>query len=290
MMAAVAIVAGCQGAGTPLSSPAGGGVERLGDASQSGSEFLKTLDAGESGRETRGVATPITGPTVITAAGEYVVANDFSVPAETGDGIVIEADDVMLDLGGHVITGPGNKSGRAIVANGADRVRVSNGTLATFGIGVALLDAQHCVVHGVNVEGGDETAAPPTNPPQIGILLVNSSRNFVSHNKCTLVNLGIFVRGGGSRGNRITRNLVVGGDNGLLGICYNPAMGEGPAGPSGDLVTENKLSRFGKGVQASEGSAYNAFNGNIIEYFNLAWEDFNGTNQFLNNATMQVAP
>ncbi|MFN0149660.1 MAG: NosD domain-containing protein [bacterium] len=290
LLAAVAILAGCQGAGTPLSSPDSGRIESLAGAPQSEHDFLKTLGAGESARETRGVATPISAPTVITTPGEYLVANDFSVSAETGDGIVIQADDVMLDLGGHVISGPGNKLGRAIVVDGANRARVSNGTVATFGIGVALQSAEHCIVRGINIEGGDETAAPPANPPQIGFLLVNSSRNFVGRNTCTLVNLGIFVRGGGSSGNRIAHNLVVGGDNGLLAICYNPAMGEGPAGPSGDLVIENKLSRFGKGIQTSEGSSYNGFNANVIEYFALAWEDFNGTNQFLNNITTQIMP
>jgi hypothetical protein len=82
----------------------------------------------------------------------------------------------------------------------------------------------------------------------------------------------------------------VGGVNGLLAICYNPAEGEGPAGPTSDLVIFNLLKRFGTGIQTSTGSANNKFNHNTIFYFNQAWNDFNGTNEFRNNRTKQITP
>jgi parallel beta-helix repeat protein len=142
----------------------------------------------------------------------------------------------------------------------------------------------------IKIRGGDEFAAPPAVPPQIGILLVNSYGNRIEENDCKRVNLGLFVRGGGSHDNLIRENSVVGGDHGLLGICYNPAEGQGPAGPTDDRVLRNFLNRFGTGIQASAGSAQNHFNRNTIYYFNKAWEDFNGTNEFRNNRTRQIAP
>jgi hypothetical protein len=236
-------------------------------------------------------ATPITGPTVITKAGHYRLTRDFAVNDAGGDGIVVRSDGVLLWLGDHEIRGPGNKSGRGIVLEGASEVLVHGGQLRRFGVGVALVDANRCAVRGVSIEGGDEVANPPAGvPPQIGLLLVNSAMNRVARNELEGVNLGIFVRGPGSYENRIRRNEVRAGIHGLLGICYNPAPGAGPAGPTRDRVTHNTLSRFGTGIQTSAGSAMNYFTANTIEYFSQAYQDFNGTNVFERNRTRQVSP
>ncbi len=229
----------------------------------------------------------ITAPAVITSPGYYRVANDF-VASE--DGIVVQADWVWLDLGGHTITGPGNKIGRGIVLDDVEHVLVSGGELETFGIGVALIRTNMSSVRRVDVDGGDEFADPGAgNPPQIGILLVNSYRNVVRRNELEGINLGIFVRGGGSFENRIAWNSVVGGDNGLLGICYNPAMGEGSAGPQRDVVQANFLCGFGGGIQTSAESVENHFRFNTIRYFSFAYQDLNGSNVFSDNNTAQIA-
>jgi hypothetical protein len=233
-------------------------------------------------------AVEITGPTVITAPGVYRVADNFSA---TGDGIVIQSDYVLLNLDERTITGPGNKAGRGIVLDGVQNVVVRNGNLRTFGVGTALLGTSAALVRNVNLRGGDEVANPPAGiPPQIGVLLVNSYRNFIVGNKYRDVNLGVFVRGGNSFNNTIVRNTVSAGANGLLGICYNPAAGEGDAGPQNDFVAQNVLNRFGTGIQMSGGSRENRFTRNTIYYFNLPYEDFNGTNVFENNRTQQVTP
>jgi len=256
---------------------------------QAQDEELRLIDDFEASLEAelsslnKSTVTEITGPTVITEPGNYKVVNDFSA---TSDAIVIQADDVRLDLNDHTITGPGNKTGRGIVLDGVSHVVVRNGTLRTFGVGIALLESSKSIVKNVRVRGGDEVPGPP----QIGILLVNSYKNLVRNNEFLDVNLGLFVRGGGSFENRLAHNLVRGGDNGLLGICYNPAAGQGPAGPYNDLVRFNTLNRFGVGIQTSAGSANNRFNRNTIYYFNQAWEDFNGTNEFRNNRTKQITP
>jgi nitrous oxidase accessory protein NosD len=233
-------------------------------------------------------ATAITGPTVITEPGRYRVTRDFTA---TGDAIVVRSSDVVLWLGGRRITGPGHKEGRGIVVENARNVLVHGGHLERFGIGVVLDRAQASKVRRVTVQGGDEFADPPNGvAPQIGIMLVNSRENRIARNGLKGVNLGVFVRGGGSVGNRVRWNDAVAGANGLLGICYNPAPNAGPDGPSGDEVRHNTLSRFGTGIQASAGSAKNRFVANVIRYFSSPYEDLNGSNEFLRNRTEQVQP
>ena len=52
--------------------------------------------------------------------------------------------------------------------------------------------------------------------------------------------LGVFVRGGGSWGNRVGNNTITANTNGAIGVCYNPA-GDDPEGPRGDLVHNNLI-------------------------------------------------
>ena len=231
-------------------------------------------------------AHEIRGPVVITESGRYRVTRDFSVPE--GDGIVVHADHVRLDLGDHTITGPGNKIGRGIVIENAEEVLIEGGELKRFGVGVALVGADHCGVRYVHVKGGDEFADPPDVPPQVGILIVNSVRSRIRRSRIEDVNLGLFVRGGDSEGNRITRNRILADDNGLLAICYNPAEGEGSAGPHDDTVVNNVLKRFATGIATSAGSENNRFLSNRIEFFREAWTDANGSNIFRNNRTKRL--
>jgi len=276
-LALVLTLAGC-GRGGALLAPA--------NDAPSGAEATRR-QAAATVAQASSSAAEISSPTIITEPGSYRVVQDFSA---TGDGIVIQADDVQLFLEDHTITGPGNKSGRAIVVDGVNNVSISGGTLRTFGVGVVLLGSIGSSVRGVTIEGGDEPAAPPANPPQIGILLVNSYRNTLTGNELSRVNLGVFVRGAMSFENQFRQNTVTAGANGLLGICYNPAMGQGPAGPRRDRITNNVLDGFGTGIQMSAGSAENRFTANRIRFKNLPWEDFNGTNVFLGTRTEDLTP
>ncbi len=234
--------------------------------------------------------TSITGPTVITEPGDYRVTADFNVADPTGDAIVIRASNVRLSLGGRTITGPGNKQGRGIVIEDATNVSVEGGSLRTFGIGVVLLRTGRSSVANVSVEGADEFADPPAIAPQIGVLLVNSAMNTIRGNRLERVNLGIFVRGAQSYENRIQQNTASAGLNGLLGICYNPASGEGPAGPQRDQVMQNTLDGFPTGIQASDESTNNRFVANIIRFTAAAYEDRNGSNRFVGNQTTDLTP
>ena len=233
-------------------------------------------------------ARSIEAPTTITAPGNYQLTRDLVV--REGDAIVIQASNVRLWLGEHTLTGPGNKTGRAIVIDGARNVLVRGGRIRSFGLGVALLGARGCRVRDVDIRGGDETADPANgNPPQIGIMLINSASNVIVDNHLRDLNLGLFVRGGESTRNLLHENVLLGGQHGLLGICYNPAPTGGMAGPHEDRVTANVIARFGKGISASQGSAHNHFIENTIRYFDVAWSDLNGTNTFAANRAVQIA-
>jgi hypothetical protein len=228
----------------------------------------------------------ISEPTVITQPGFWFVTEDFMA---SGDAIVIESDWVYLYVGHHTITGPGDKEGRGIVVDGARHVAVVGGQLNTFGMGVVVNNSERVAVRHVDITGGDEYADPGAGiAPQIGIMLVNSSRCHVAGNKTELVNLGIFVRGGDSYRNRICRNWVTGGDLGLLGICYNPDGTGDPSGPHDDKVCFNSLKRFRIGIQANSGAEDNRFAFNLIHYFVMPVEDVDGTNTFHRNRTREI--
>jgi len=279
--------AGC-GGGHPMSAgpdvvtgpSAGGGAPSSGGV-------LADVTARADADESNAGARPIDSPGTIAEPGDYQLTRDLTVT--DGDGLVVQASGVRLRLGGHTLTGPGNKAGRAIVIDGAHDVLVSGGRIRRFGLGVAVLGAHGCRVRDVVIEGGDETADPANgNPPQIGVMLVNSDENVIAGNRLRDVNLGLFVRGGESRDNLLHHNVVLGGQHGLLGVCYNPAPSGGPAGPRGDRVLENLLSRFGVGLSASAGSEANRFAGNTIRYFDVAWVDQNGANVFRHNRAVQI--
>jgi hypothetical protein len=243
----------------------------------------------DHGRDAPRATRPITEPTTIRSPGDYRLVNDLSVTQ--GDGIVIATSNVRLWLGTHRLYGPGNKMGRAIAIEDARNVIVTGGRIEHFGLGVVLLGATHCSVRGVDVRGGDETADPANgNPPQIGVMLINSAMNHIARNELRDVNLGLFIRGRGSYDNRIDGNRGVGGAHGLLAVCYNPAPGADPAGPHNDRVRSNLLSRFGTGIAASAGSTRNEFKFNTIRYFVSAYVDPSGTNECEHNRTEQLVP
>lgn len=289
-MILVAFLAGCGRTASTLAPSANDaqGVSNDAQVERGAGAFGLEIEAEEAMSESSRDAKWINGPAVITEPGDYRLAADFEVMS--GDGIVVRANNVRLWLGSKKLMGPGNKSGRAIVLDGVQNVTVLGGRVSRFGVGAMLNGASHSRVSGVEFLGGDETADPANgNPPQIGVMLVNSTENRISRNSFSNVNLGIFVRGGGSSENIIRRNHVAAGRNGLLGICYNPAAGEGAAGPQHDRVSLNVITRFGKGIAASAESRENYFVRNSIQYFDVPYSDANGTNVFENNRTQQIS-
>jgi hypothetical protein len=208
----------------------------------------------------------------ISRSGSYRLPNDHSV--RDGDGIVITASNVTLNLNGNTVSTAANGTGRGIAVEGGSGVQIRNGRVGGFNSNVMVLNSTNVNVESLQIVG--EGLAPNNGPSEIGVLIVNSQNVFVSRNNISSVNLGIFVRGGSAAGNRIFENLVVGGKNpanNLLGICYNPAAGAGPNGPRGDNIYNNQIVRFNYGIAISAGSQHNIFNENNLSSFTRGFRE-----------------
>jgi nitrous oxidase accessory protein NosD len=226
-------------------------------------------------------------PTVITHPGSYVLARNI-VTAGGGPAIEIQANEVSLDLGGHRLVGPPGRIGMGVLVSGATDVRIHDGSIARFGIGVFLNGAKNAVVENLQIDGVDSGGAPPD--VEIGIMLVDTRGARIADNVITDTFLGIFVRGDGSGGNRVEGNLLTAGDQGELGICYNPAPDQASGGPHGDLVTGNVVSRFRRGLSLSADSSGNVIRGNTLAYIDLAIQEATpGANLVTDNDVQQIS-
>jgi parallel beta-helix repeat protein len=133
-------------------------------------------------------------------------------------------------------------------------------------------------------------------------MLVNSRSCLITDNVVSSTNLGIFVRGAKSTGNRIAKNVVTGGaiaGRNLLGICYNPAATPAggtadPAGPRGDSIYNNTIARYGWAIAVSDGTISNVFTENVLSSFNGAFREpanftaGGGTNVELDNTAVTI--
>jgi hypothetical protein len=211
----------------------------------------------------------------IDRPGVYVLNRNISVA--TGDGIVITASNVTLDLGGRTVSTTASGTGRGIVVSNAKAVTVKNGKVGAFNMNVLLDTVENVTVDGLQITGAG--LAPSGGPVEIGFAIIGSRAGVIQNNVVSSVNLGLIIRGSASVGNKIFRNQFVGGAtaaNNLLGICWNPLAGAPSTdpGPVGDFIYLNQISGFRTGASATSGSRALIFRENAISYFNAA---FSGT-------------
>ncbi len=202
----------------------------------------------------------------IDKPGNYLLRNDLEVGS--GDGIVINASNVTLDLGGHTVSTEEFATGNGIVINGRRGVEVRNGKVTGFNFNVNVSNSENIGIRNLQIVGNG--LAPAPGPREFGILLLQTRGVNIEKNTISSVNLGIFIRGANATGNRIFENIIVGGatpTSNLLGICYNPAAGAGTDGPRGDNIYNNHITRFGYAFAISSGSVFNVFNENVSASF-----------------------
>jgi len=79
-------------------------------------------------------------PIVIDEPGSYVLTTDLTVTQSSLDAIEIATDRVTLDLGGHVIRGPGAtaSTGTGIVGELRGGVTIRNGVVSGFFLGIVM--------------------------------------------------------------------------------------------------------------------------------------------------------
>lgn len=215
---------------------------------------------------------------VIDSPGNYSLIRDVN-------SIVITANDVTLDLNGYSVNGLGGRAGTGITSRGARGVEVFGGSISDFGFGVTVENSSNVVLRNLRIRA--QGLAVPAPPPETGIMIVQSSNVVVENNALYNVGLGVFVRGGMSRGNRIANNTITAGTNGALGICYNPAPGD-PLGPRGDLVYNNLVSGFNTAVALSDMSVANVFRENTLIYRTAAFTSPNASNLDLDNTKVML--
>jgi parallel beta-helix repeat protein len=241
-----------------------------------------------------GLLTAITVVTLLASGGQAVASHvqcgdlitqdtmlDSDLVDCPGDGIVIGADDITLDLGGHTVDGDGVGCGGGI-ANGSvlrevqcvfpsqrghDRVVVTNGTVREFYIGVELEQANDNALQRLRVV---DQRAP-------SIFLHESSGAVIEDNIVTGFSTGIFLADG-SDGNVIGRNVIAGNgghgfdqvDSKLNRIEMNVVSRNNGDGINGlgfdemlvmhNLVTANR----GAGIGVEDSAAENRIEGNRI--------------------------
>ncbi|MGQ0576199.1 MAG: right-handed parallel beta-helix repeat-containing protein [Pseudonocardia sp.] len=215
------------------------------------------------------------------------VANDLTDCA--GEGLVIGAPNIVLDLDGHTIDGPDylttNLSGQeggfpAGIRNGGhDNVVIRNGTVAQFGVGVHLLagTARNVVSNltiqtnataGVELLDADDGRNGNTiensriRDNELGVHVFTGSDNSRIVGSEITGNLGQAILLAQSRGTLVENNTI-------HGIPTNPALdsdgGFGLEGASGSVIRGNTIRDTGDaGLVLSAGSNDNVIENNVM--------------------------
>lgn len=198
-----------------------------------------------------------------------------------GDGLVIGADGITLDLHGHTIDGDGISSGDdvGVRVEDHDRVTVRHGTIQEFDHAVRLTGASNNrILRLVATRNGDAEIGrailldngsdwnriarnDASGNGRSGVAVLDSHHNLVARNRTALNGVaGMGVFGGGD--NRVVGNVVV--DNGGNGIFWgegtiggrvaenriagNPELGLVMDGADFATVVHNRLARNGDNV------------------------------------------
>ena len=132
----------------------------------------------------------------INAPGVYVLQRNISVAS--GDGILITATGVTLDLNGRTVSTATPGTGRGIAVTGAKGVVVKNGKIGPFAMNVFGDTIENCTFDSLQIVGNG--LPPMGGPVEMGFALVAARATIVSNNTITSCNLGLIIRGGGIGG------------------------------------------------------------------------------------------
>ena len=170
-----------------------------------------------------------------------------------GDGIVIGADNITLDLNGHTIDGSGfspSSSNGVDDSGGFDNVAIENGTITDFRNGVVFRNVDASTVSRLDLH--DALA---------GIELTFSTGNVLDRNTFAANGNGVELSTAANR-NTIARNLFA--DN-HFGIFALPLEGPFPAPlPEGNVIERNSFSGNAKATDIAAGNL-NSIDRNTID-------------------------
>jgi parallel beta-helix repeat protein len=170
-----------------------------------------------------------------------------------GNGVVIGAKGIRLNLAGHTIDGSGFPPGPSTGVDntgGFDNVTIENGTITDFRYGVEFRNVDASTVIGIDVR---ETLG--------AIKLTFSAANVIERSTLTGNATGIQLSDGANR-NTIARNMFVEND---FGIFVLPLEGTVPPQPAeGDVIERNAFSGNGKAIDIPAGNL-NSIDRNTID-------------------------
>ncbi len=162
-----------------------------------------------------------------------------------GDGLVIGKDGITLDLGRRTIDGTGAEGSTGIRLNGRRNVKIKNGTVQEFAVGVGLDAADSNALSDLTVRGNAGRGVNALN---------GSDRNLFSDVDSTgnLTGIAITASSGNVvRGSALTDNEFTGAL--LFGASHTRVEGNRIAG------------NIANGIAIVEGSAENAILGNAVQ-------------------------
>ena len=175
-----------------------------------------------------------------------------------GNGLVIGANGITLDLGGHTIDGTG--LGVGIVNNGFDSVTITNGIVQEFDFGVQLNDGtatnivsnvtlqlnQEAAIHLVDADDGTSGNTIRNNTlldNALGIWLTEGTQHALVRANTVTSTSGDAIRVESSSGNRIELNVV----------SESSGAGVALAGANNNVVIQNTISNTsGPGIAVGE--------------------------------------
>jgi len=150
------------------------------------------------------------------------------------DGLVVDGNNIVLDLKGFTISGPGayQTPNSGVRVTGDSRVTVTNGTVTGWQSGVVLNEAWDGAVSKIAAKANDQ-----------GINLAGGGRHLVSQNQ-SMGNGRDAIRLGLSTGNTVTQNVVSGNTFGIMVADFS----------SNNVVSRNVVT----GTQTVGMAAFNA--------------------------------
>lgn len=155
-----------------------------------------------------------------TVAGNLMLDHDLTC---AGDGLIVGADGIRIDLNGHSITGSG--AGIGVSASGRTGVVITGGTIQNFTIGVQLAASTGVTIKEIRVTGNRD-----------GIFLIGSSGNIIKENTAWQNSrVGVMLRPGAVRNstqNLVTENTLSDNMNGVILVET----------PTGNVFKENIIS------------------------------------------------
>lgn len=190
---------------------------------------------------------------------------DADVGPCTGTGLVVGADGVTLDLGGHRVFGVVGASGEGagILLDGRTGVSVKNGSVTDFDAGIAVLGGGANKISGITAR--DNIGSGALGDFGDGIAVSGSNNNVligntVAHNG-PFDGIGLFS---GSSNNTINKNAIV--DNNVASFGMQDIGLRLEPGSVGNSVTNNEVKRNGlDGITVFGGSTDNVVKHNVIE-------------------------